>query len=107
MGKKAATRDVRVPKVKCCVSDERCGRCPIRLLAEGNMPDGYSVKKRRVVRCEPVPNTKKQSGKDAKKTAKKSAKKVAKLADRKVTKAELEKAVKRTRRQRRKTASVA
>lgn len=91
MGKKAATsQGPRVPKVKCCVSETRCGRCPIRLLAEGNLPDGYTVKKRRLVRCEPLVVTKK---------GKKSSK-ATKLAKRKITKSELEQAVKRTKRNR-------
>ena len=92
MGKKDIKRsgDLRVPKVKCCVSKDRCGRCPIRLLAEGNLPDGYTVKKRKVVRCEPLLVTKK---------GKKSAK-TTKLATKKITKSELEKAVKRTKRSR-------
>lgn len=38
------------PKSKCCVSKDRCKRCPIRMLKEGTMPPGYTVKKRRVVR---------------------------------------------------------
>ncbi|MCR4514840.1 hypothetical protein [Aeromicrobium sp. 50.2.37] len=38
------------PKVKCCVSKTRCKRCPIRMLKEGTLPDGYGVKKRRLVR---------------------------------------------------------
>lgn len=38
------------PKQKCCVSKSRCGRCPIRMLKEGTLPDGYTVKKRKLVR---------------------------------------------------------
>ncbi len=38
------------PKKKCCTSKPRCKRCPIRLLAEGKLPPGYTVKKRRLVR---------------------------------------------------------
>lgn len=38
------------PKRKCCVSKKRCKRCPIRMLKEGTLPDGYGVKKRRLVR---------------------------------------------------------
>lgn len=92
MGKKSASA-LRVPKTKCCVSSSRCGRCPIRLLAEGNLPDGYTVKKRRLVR-EPLVIGTKQGKKS------KQSKKVAKLADRKITKSELEKAIKRTKRRR-------
>ena len=39
----------RVPKVKCCTSRPRCKRCPLRMLAEGSLPEGYAVKKRRLV----------------------------------------------------------
>ena len=37
------------PKSKCCVSKPRCTRCPLRMLAEGTLPAGYTVKKRRLV----------------------------------------------------------
>ncbi|MFY0406289.1 hypothetical protein [Solicola sp. PLA-1-18] len=46
MGHKAG----KLPKKKCCVDKPRCKRCPIRMLAEGTMPDGYTVKKRRLVK---------------------------------------------------------
>lgn len=39
----------RRPKKKCCVSKPRCTRCPLRMLAEGTLPDGYTVKKRKLV----------------------------------------------------------
>jgi hypothetical protein len=42
----------RMPKKKCCEDKPRCKRCPLRALAEGNLPDGYTVKKRRLVRLE-------------------------------------------------------
>lgn len=42
----------RQPKKKCCVSKDRCKRCPIRMLKEGTLPPGYTVKKRRVVRVD-------------------------------------------------------
>lgn len=45
MGKSA-----KLPKRKCCVDKPRCKRCPIRMLQEGRMPDGYTVKKRRLVK---------------------------------------------------------
>jgi len=38
------------PKKKCCVSKPRCKRCPIRMMAEGTLPDGYTVKKRKLVK---------------------------------------------------------
>jgi len=39
----------RVPKKKCCVSSTRCERCPLRMLKDGTLPPGYTVKKRRLV----------------------------------------------------------
>ena len=48
MGKSKAKR---LPKSKCCVSKERCKRCPIRMLKEGTLPDGYAVKKRKLVKA--------------------------------------------------------
>ncbi|GAB2883556.1 hypothetical protein [Nocardioides pacificus] len=47
MGKKA-----KLPKSKCCVSKDKCKRCPIRMLKEGTMPDGYTVKKRKLVKVD-------------------------------------------------------
>ena len=47
MAKKA-----KMPKSKCCVSKSRCGRCPIRMLKEGTLPDGYTVKKRKLVKVD-------------------------------------------------------
>jgi len=40
----------KLPKKKCCVSKTRCGRCPIRMLKEGTLPEGYTVKKRKLVK---------------------------------------------------------
>ena len=45
MAKKA-----KKPKSECCVSKSRCGRCPIRMLKEGTLPDGYTVRKRKLVK---------------------------------------------------------
>jgi len=42
----------KLPKTECCVSKKRCGRCPIRMLKEGTLPDGYTVKKRKLVRLD-------------------------------------------------------
>ncbi|QIX27422.1 hypothetical protein ncot_13010 [Nocardioides sp. JQ2195] len=49
------------PKSECCVSKERCKRCPIRMLKDGTLPAGYTVKKRKLVKVKK---------KDAKKLAK-------------------------------------
>jgi len=38
------------PKKKCCSDKPRCKRCPIRMLAEGTLPKGYAVKKRKLVK---------------------------------------------------------
>lgn len=38
------------PKPKCCASKPRCARCPIRMLAEGTLPPGYTVRRRRLVK---------------------------------------------------------
>jgi hypothetical protein len=38
------------PKKECCVSKPRCRRCPLLMLAEGTLPDGYTVKKRKLVK---------------------------------------------------------
>lgn len=49
------------------MSRDRCTRCPIRMLKEGTLPDGYTVKKRKLVKVD-------------KKSDKKSDKKLAKVA---------------------------
>ena len=38
------------PKKKCCSDTPRCARCPIRMLAEGRLPAGYTVHKRRLTK---------------------------------------------------------
>ncbi|MFD1246228.1 hypothetical protein ACFQ3F_00365 [Nocardioides ginsengisoli] len=38
------------PKKECCSSRPRCRRCPIRMLKEGRLPAGYTVKRRRLVK---------------------------------------------------------
>jgi hypothetical protein len=43
-------KSARMPKSKCCEDKPRCGRCPLRALAEGTLPPGYTVKKRRLVK---------------------------------------------------------
>lgn len=47
MGK--AKKALKAPKTKCCVSSTKCGRCPLRMLKEGTLPEGYTVKKRRLM----------------------------------------------------------
>ncbi|MCW2738406.1 hypothetical protein [Nocardioides sp.] len=53
MGKSKGTagaKVARLPKKKCCVSTKKCGRCPLRMLKEGTLPPGYTVKKRKLVK---------------------------------------------------------
>lgn len=90
------------PKRKCCVSKNRCKRCPIRMLKEGTLPDGYGVKKRRLVRIGadgtvvPVEKKDKKSkkGKKAKKSGSKNAKSQSKKSGSKKTKSQGKKAKK-------------
>lgn len=51
MGKKVRIGTLKV-KSTCCVSKKRCSSCPIRLLAEGRLPEGYAVHKRKLVTVE-------------------------------------------------------
>jgi hypothetical protein len=55
----------KLPKTKCCVSKKRCDRCPLRMLKEGTLPDGYTVKKRNLVRMDGTKVTKKKLTKAA------------------------------------------
>ena len=48
MSKKVKIGKVKV-KEKCCESKKRCDSCPIRLLKEGRLPQGYAVHKRKLV----------------------------------------------------------
>jgi hypothetical protein len=45
-------KSARMPKKKCCQDRPRCKRCPLRALAEGTLPPGYTVKKRRLVKLD-------------------------------------------------------
>ncbi len=42
----------RLPKKKCCVDTPKCNRCPLRMLQEGTLPAGYTVKKRKLVKVD-------------------------------------------------------
>ncbi len=55
----------KLPKLKCCVSKDRCGRCPIRMLKDGTLPEGYAVRKRELVRTDGKKVTKKKLAKAA------------------------------------------
>ena len=59
MGKK------KLPKTECCVSKTRCARCPIRMLKDGTLPAGYTVKKRKLVALDGSRVTKKRLSKAA------------------------------------------
>jgi hypothetical protein len=41
-----------MPKKKCCSDKPACKRCPLRMMKEGTLPDGYTVKKRRLVKID-------------------------------------------------------
>ena len=66
MGKKKDSKKVaKLPKMECCVSKSQCGRCPLRMLKEGTLPTGYTVKKRKLVRVDGKKVTKKKLAKAA------------------------------------------
>lgn len=75
------------PKTTCCLSRSRCRRCPIRMLKAGTLPDGYTVKQRKLVKTgggettiDKKRDAKKKSGKKAKKSARKERKRLAAVA---------------------------
>jgi hypothetical protein len=55
----------KLPKTECCVSKSRCARCPLRMLKEGTLPEGYTVKKRKLVRVDGKKVSKKKLAKAA------------------------------------------
>jgi hypothetical protein len=77
MGKKSSAE--RLPKVKCCVSKDKCGRCPLRMLKEGTLPEEYAVKRRRLVHADSAKPVSKDDLKKAARKAPKKAKKAAKV----------------------------
>ncbi|WP_435742166.1 hypothetical protein [Nocardioides sp. SYSU DS0663] len=62
---KAKEKTRKLPKRECCVSKTKCGRCPLRMLKEGTLPEGYTVKKRKLVRVDGKKVTKKRLEKAA------------------------------------------
>ncbi|MGA8257180.1 MAG: hypothetical protein WB767_11470 [Nocardioides sp.] len=61
MGKgKSSGKVAKLPKTKCCASRKKCGRCPLRMLKEGTLPTGYTVKHRTLVRLDGKKVTKKK-----------------------------------------------
>ena len=55
----------KLPKRECCASKKRCERCPIRMLKEGTLPAGLTVKKRKLVTVDGKKVTKKKLAKVA------------------------------------------
>jgi len=55
---------LKLPKTECCASKTRCARCPIRMLKDGDLPAGYTVHKRTLVRVDA--NGKRKKAKKAK-----------------------------------------
>lgn len=49
------------PKKECCTSKPKCKRCPLRMLAEGTLPAGYTVKKRKLVKVKSGKKKKKKN----------------------------------------------
>ena len=59
-------RPRKLPKVECCVVQEAVrAAARIRMLKEGSLPDGYTVKKRKLVRVDGKKVKKKQLSKAA------------------------------------------
>jgi hypothetical protein len=54
-----------LPKTECCGSKDRCRRCPILMLKQGTLPEGMSVKHRKLVGPNGKRITKKQLTKAA------------------------------------------
>jgi hypothetical protein len=60
-----AKKKQKLPKTKCCGSKSRCGRCPLLMLKKGTLPDGMTVKHRRLVTVNGKKVTKKRLAKAA------------------------------------------
>lgn len=75
MGKvKKRDKVAKLPKKECCVAKTRCNRCPLRMLKEGTLPAGYTVKQRRLVKIKDVTLTTGAAAKKSKKGSKKGKK---------------------------------
>ena len=61
-------KSTKMPKKKCCSDKPACKRCPLRMMKEGTLPEGYTVKKRKLVKVD---------GKGTKSSPKKSRSKIA------------------------------
>ena len=53
------------PKKKCCSDKPACKRCPLRMMREGTLPEGYTVKKRKLVKVDKSKKTTKTKTKIA------------------------------------------
>jgi hypothetical protein len=60
-----SSKVAKLPKVECCASKTKCSRCPLRMLKEGTLPAGYTVKKRKLVTVDGKRVTKKKLAKAA------------------------------------------
>lgn len=49
MGKKSGKQ--KLPKSECCVSKDKCKRCPLLALKQGTLPPGYTVRKRKLIKA--------------------------------------------------------
>jgi hypothetical protein len=58
-------KKVKLPKTECCESRKKCDRCPLRMLKEGTLPDGFTVKRRKLVSLDGKKVTKKRLAKAA------------------------------------------
>ena len=74
---KAGKGKQELPKTKCCASKPRCGRCPLRMMKEGTLPEGLTVRHRRLVTAKGKKVGKKDLPKVVRKAAKKTARKQA------------------------------
>jgi hypothetical protein len=56
-GKKDKAKKAKscLPKKKCCISKDKCRRCPLLALKHGTLPEGYTVKKRKLVKTDKAP----------------------------------------------------
>ena len=46
------SKSPKMPKKKCCSDKPACKRCPLRMMKEGTLPEGYTVKKRKLVKVD-------------------------------------------------------
>jgi hypothetical protein len=66
-----------MPKKKCCSDQPACKRCPLRMMRDGTLPDGYTVKKRKLVKVDTAGTKDKKKSKKSKKSKTKARAKIA------------------------------